>query len=243
MMIRQKQIVYNRTIRAEKPQYIVIHDTGNTSRGANAESHFNYFNTGSRGASADFFVDSTQVLQVNDYTRFYTWHCGDGGGRFGITNGNSVGIEICVNSDGIYDTALKYAAELTKRLMNELHISPECVVRHYDASRKNCPSSMSRNNWEKWYEFKRRLQNEEGFTVTQYEELKEMISNLTAEITKLKNPMIYDYIDENMPNWARPTIAKLVEKGILTGDAEGKLMLDGNMLRMLVINDRAGLYD
>ena len=55
--------------------------------------------------------------------------------------------------------------------------------------------------------------------------------------------MIYDYIDGNMPSWARPTIAKLVEKGILTGDAEGKLMLDGNMLRMLVINDRAGLYD
>ena len=33
-----------------------------------------------------------------------------------------------------------------------------------------------------------------------------------------------------------------MRKGYLKGDNEGKLMLDDNMLRILVINDRAGIY-
>ena len=53
----------------------------------------------------------------------------------------------------------------------------------------------------------------------------------------------YDYIDENMPEWAIPTITKLVDKGFLKGDEEGKLGLTEDLMRLLVINDRAGLYD
>ncbi len=45
-----------------------------------------------------------------------------------------------------------------------------------------------------------------------------------------------------MPEWARPTISKLVDKGYLKGDEEGKLMLNDNMLRILVILDRAGAF-
>lgn len=52
----------------------------------------------------------------------------------------------------------------------------------------------------------------------------------------------YDYIDTNMPEWAAPTIAKLVEKGFLIGDEDGKLGLTEDLMRQLVINDRAGLY-
>ena len=46
MRINKKQIAYNRTPRTQKPVYIVIHDTGNTGKGANAKAHFNYFNGG-----------------------------------------------------------------------------------------------------------------------------------------------------------------------------------------------------
>ena len=53
--------------------------------------------------------------------------------------------------------------------------------------------------------------------------------------------MIYNYIDDNMPDWAKATIQKLASRGGLKGDENG-LNLDENMLRMLVINDRMGLY-
>jgi N-acetylmuramoyl-L-alanine amidase CwlA len=159
MTINKKQIAYNRTKRSQRPQHIVIHDTANKNKGANAEAHFNYFNNGDRQASADFFVDDKQILQVNDYNTYYTWHCGDGKGKNGITNANSIGIEICVNSDGNYDIAFQNAVALTKQLMAELNIPIDRVVRHYDASGKNCPASMSANNWALWNTFKVQLQS------------------------------------------------------------------------------------
>ena len=80
--IEKKQIAYNRTKRNGAIRYIVIHDTGNKSQGANADAHFAYFNGGNRNSSADFFVDDTKILQVNDYTVYKTWHyCGCVGGH------------------------------------------------------------------------------------------------------------------------------------------------------------------
>ena len=75
-----------------------------------------------------------------------------------------------------------------------------------------------------------------------FNELVNAVSDLRTIIDKLANPMIYNYIDKNMPEYARPTIQKLVDKGILQGDENG-LGLTDDLLRVLVINDRAGLYD
>ena len=151
--IEKKQIAYNRAKRTGAICYIVIHDTQNKAKGADADAHFRYFNGGNRGASADFFVDDKTVLQINDYTRYYTYHVGDGKGKYGITNQNSVGIEICVNEDGDYNAAYKNAVLLTKHLMQALSIPDTRVVRHYDASRKNCPASMQKDNWRMWQAF------------------------------------------------------------------------------------------
>ena len=57
-----------------------------------------------------------------------------------------------------------------------------------------------------------------------------------------ENEMIYNYIDGNMPEWARPTIQKLVNKGLLRGNENGELGLNDTMLKIFVVNDRAGIY-
>lgn len=235
------QIKYNRSNRGGTPiKYIVVHDTGNPSRGANATAHYNYFNGGDRSSSADFFVDDTQVLCVNDYYKFYTWHCGDGHGKYGITNRNSVGIEFCINVDSDRDKTLERTAQLVRELMQELNIPIDRVVRHYDASRKNCPQSMSGNGWAQWYKFKEKLKGED-LTMAQYEELKNEISHLTetvkalaTELHDLKHPMIYNYIDKNMPEWAREAVSWAVENGILNGDENG-LNLDDKDLRFITM--------
>ena len=239
------QIKYNRSNRGGTPiKYIVVHDTGNSSRGANATAHYNYFNGGDRSSSADFFVDDTQILCVNDYYKFYTWHCGDGHGKYGITNRNSVGIEFCINVDSDRNKTLERTAQLVRELMQELNIPIDRVVRHYDASRKNCPQSMSGNGWAQWYEFKEKLKGED-LTMAQYEELKnrmdEMSANLTniindmdAKLEKITNPMIYNYIDKNMPEWARSAVSWAVENGILNGDENG-LNLDDKDLRFITM--------
>lgn len=226
------QIAYNRTKRTQPPAYIVVHDTGNPSPGTNARAHYRYFNGGNRGSSADFFVDDQEILCVNDYHAHYTWHCGDGGGKYGITNGNSIGVEMCINADGDYEKAFANTVQCVRRLMTELHIPAERVVRHYDASRKMCPGSFAADGWARWNTFQIQIQG--GLTMTQYEEL-------CARIEKLENKMIYNYIDSNMPVWAHPTVQKLVDAGYLQGDGEG-LHLTDDMLRLLVILDRAGAF-
>lgn len=151
----KKLIKYNFS-RGNKPQYLVIHDTGNSQKGANAQAHYRYFNGGHRGASAHYFVDDQEIIQVvEDHNA--SWHCGDGKGKYGFTNFNSLGIEICINEDGDYKQTLKNTLILIKHLQRKYKIADEWVVRHYDASRKICPKSMSANNWQKWWEFKERL--------------------------------------------------------------------------------------
>ncbi len=54
-------------------------------------------------------------------------------------------------------------------------------------------------------------------------------------------PPVFDTI-EQIPLYARERIRKLVDRGILFGKDSG-LALTEDMVRLLVINDRAGLYD
>jgi len=51
----------------------------------------------------------------------------------------------------------------------------------------------------------------------------------------------YDYVGD-MPPWAQGTVHKLVGNGFLNGDEQGRLNLSADMLRLLVVNDRAGVY-
>lgn len=136
-------------------KYIVIHDTGNENPTATAMAHFNYFDSRYVGASAHYFVDEKEILQIIEDLNT-SWHCGDGKGKYGITNQNSIGIEICIN-DGNYAMEINRTVELTKYLMNKYNIPIENVVRHYDASRKLCPAKLSSNNWKAWFEFKELL--------------------------------------------------------------------------------------
>ena len=62
--------------------------------------------------------------------------------------------------DADEDGYRKDVIELVKELMRELSIPLDCVVRHYDASGKICPQTMSANNWSAWKEFKERLKGE-----------------------------------------------------------------------------------
>ena len=100
-------------------------------------------------------------------------------------------------------------------------------------------------NWTEQKEDNAMTEQERG----KFNALVEAVENLTHTVDKLadrirtlENPMIYNYIDENMPLWARDTIQKLVDKGLLVGDEKG-LHLTDNDLKQFVVNDRAKLYD
>lgn len=112
---------------------------------------------------------------------------------------------------------------------------------------------------------------EEDITMSQYEELlnsintmKEsydnIINQMGAEIKTLRDEkaalvvqigkimavlestMVYNYIDDNMPDWAKEQVQAAVNSGAVQGDETGRLNLSYKDLRQIVREYRAGLY-
>ena len=138
-------------------KYIVLHYTGN--KGDTAKDNGTYFCSGNRGASAHYFVDDNEIIQVVEEYKA-AWSVGDGKGKYNITNQNSISIEMCCNSDcKVSEKTEANALELVKSLMDKYNISINNVVRHYDASRKICPN-WSDDNWQRWSNFKSKLAGE-----------------------------------------------------------------------------------
>ena len=210
--------------RRQPIQYIVVHYTANN--GDRAEGNGNYFAQPNRNASAHYFVDESNIVQsVKDTDT--AWHCGAKSYKhLKCRNDNSIGVEMCSEKDQngqyyINQETQNTAIKLIKVLMEKYSIPIENVIRHYDVTGKICPEPFVRNRVQ-WLNFKQRL-----------------IGNDDKE----EKEMIYNYIDENMPDWAKPTVQKLIDKGALKGNEKGELLLTGTMLRLFVIFDKEGYFD
>lgn len=131
---------YNRVRRVTTVRYVVVHYVGaGTSAPGNALANCKYFSGGNRNASAHYFIDDANIYEYADPSAYATWHCGDGHGRYGITNQNSVGIEVCNNGGPYTQAEIERLAWLVQKLMSDFGVPASHVVRHYDASRKQCP--------------------------------------------------------------------------------------------------------
>ena len=199
-------------LRASKVKYLVIHYTA--GRNDTAENNGQYFAREQVGASAHYFVDENTVVQsVPD--EYVAWHCG--GNVYyhdKCRNSNSIGIEICTKyQDGQYSFA------------------PDAVARAQELTRQlmkkyDIPVDRVIRHWDVTH--KACPAPFVGAGQTAWEEF--------------KGGLIMYQKFENVPDWAKPTVEKLVDKGWLTGDGNGNLNLTNDMVRMLVILDRAGNF-
>lgn len=222
--------------------WICLHFT--SGNGDTAQNNADYFaREGGLNASAHYFVDTERIVQsVKDGDT--AWHCGrERGGSYynDCRNANSIGIEMCsVVRNGVYvipEATMKNAAKLTRELMAKYHIPVSRVCRHYDVTRKNCPEPWIRDP-RLWEKFKTML------TEKEVEDMTEAQTRAIAkqEIANAENAKkVYNTVDA-VPAWGKATVQKLVNKGFLQGDNQGKLALTTDLLRLLVINDRAHLY-
>ena len=121
-----------------KPAYVVIHETDNWSKGANARAHALAMKNGNLAGTVHYYVDSSEIYQTLDHSDG-AWAVGDGKGKYGITNRNSINIEICVNPETDYYKAVDKAEQLAAYLLKQYGWSTDHLKRHYDASRKHCP--------------------------------------------------------------------------------------------------------
>lgn len=133
-----------------KPAYIVIHETDNWSKGADAKAHATAMKNGNLAGTVHYYVDSKSIYQTLDHSDG-AWAVGDGKGKYGITNRNSINIEICVNPETDYYVAVDKAEQLAAYLLKQYGWGTDHLKRHYDASRKNCPRRIQAEG--RWPEF------------------------------------------------------------------------------------------
>lgn len=212
--------------RTQPVKYIVIHYTA--GKNDTALNNINYFKNNTPVASAHYFVDSNEIYTSvpEDDTAY---HCGASSYVHPYCrNANSIGIEMCTSySDGNYyinEKTVKNTVWLTKQLMAKYNIKAENVVRHYDVTGKLCPAPWV-SNPEKWNDFIRQI------SAMEEEAYMDELQALKERVTKLEEPKtIYNWVDENMPEWAREGVNYCIENAIIQGTGEG-LGLDDKDLK------------
>lgn len=146
-------------------KYIVMHYTGNAQKDT-ASNNANYFATGSRSASAHFFVDDTSIYQSVEL-RDTAWHCGCSSGyKTSCRNANSIGIEMCCTAGNykISETTQINAAYLCAEMCKKVGINASAVdtyvLRHYDVvkTNKKCPAQFV-DDPSQWTRFKTWVKN------------------------------------------------------------------------------------
>lgn len=172
----------NRKGFANTPQFIVMHYTANTNKGANAEMHQRYFgraykyidnkyyeNDGTtpfRNGATHVVIDSEEAVEVIPKDEYVP---GAGGGYYLKPNGyksqtplaqrfsyrqnfNSIQYELCVNSDGDWSKTVENAVEIVAIDLIKYDIDPYAIFNHYLINGKMCPVPFLRNP-ERWYKF------------------------------------------------------------------------------------------
>lgn len=202
--------------RAKKVKYIVVHYTANN--GDTARGNGSYFQrTPGLYASAHWFVDEKEaVLSVPE--DFVAWHCG--GTNYvhpECRNSNSIGVELCSRRD--QDGEFYFLPETVD---NAVMLTRELMEKY------NVPPERVIRH----YDVTNKICPAPfvGVGIAEWKTFKELIS--------MKR---YNTVDE-LPTWARPTVQKLIDKGFLNGTDKG-LDLTHDNVRMLVILDRAGVFD
>ncbi len=180
--------------------------------GDTAENNGMYFAREPVGASAHWFVDETTAV-LSVPEDCTAWHCGAGVYLHpNCRNGNSIAIELCSWKDA---QGNYYIPERTLENGQEL---VRKLMKKYGIP------------------MERVLRH---YDVTG-KKCPAPLVEAGAWEEFLEGLMRYDTADA-LPQWGRQTVDKLMEQGFLQGDGQG-LDLSRDMLRMLVILDRAGLF-
>ena len=80
----------------------------------------------------------------------------------------------------------------------------------------------------------------EGLTMTQYEELTERINSLENKVGKPSEK--YNYVDKNLPEWAKDDVQWMLERNIIVGNDKGELELSPIKLWVIAIVARTARY-
>ena len=182
------------------------------------------------GKLADGSVAAVQTLPWNHRG----WHCGSG--RKGSANDTHISFEIC--EDGLTDPAYfqqayQTAVELTAMLCKEYGLDPLAdgvVICHQEGYRRGVASNHGDvDNW-----FPRYGKRMDDFRAD------------VAWAMKMKeedDEMKYYATLKDVPEWYKPAVQKVVDRGALNGTGGGELNVSEDFCRTMTVLDRMGKLD
>lgn len=192
------------------------------------------------GRRADGTVDTYQTLPWN----YRGWHCGRSG------NDTHISFEIC--EDGLADEdyfrqTYQAAVELTAYLCHTYDLDPMApgvVVDHAEGNDLGIASGHSdvRHWWSRFGvtmdDFREDVNNKVKGMIEMTMTKEELQVLINESIDAYRNKNRYEHL-EDVPDWAKPTVEKLVAAGVIKGDGEA-LNLSYDLCRSMVILDRLG---
>lgn len=117
-------------------KYIVIHETDNYGKTANAYNHSQFLLNNPDGNSWHYTVDDS-IIYHHIPDNEIALHAGDYQG-----NKHGIGIELCVNEGSDFEATFDNAARLTARLLKAYDLPINAIKQHYDFSGKDCPKTI-----------------------------------------------------------------------------------------------------
>ncbi|MCL1925350.1 MAG: N-acetylmuramoyl-L-alanine amidase [Defluviitaleaceae bacterium] len=233
-----------------RPDMIVLHNTGGTTQSA-----INTIMNPANQVSYHFIISPNGAITRFVHPDNTAWHAGtnnNGGSQDNSTsripeirqrriNANlfTIGIafgDIMTTRGNITNEAMLACVALIQNLKTQYQITH--VIGHIDVvprHRPDCPGTQF--PWTRLNELLRedpRVIEELRRDMVNLQQRVETLEKFKAENTKRINTM------NEVPEWAVPTIKKLIDRGALQGDGAG-FNLSLEMIRLLVINDRIGL--
>ena len=264
-IIKKTSTTHTGYLKNRSIQYIVLHYTaGTNSKKGTAQAIATMFaNPNNRPASADFIVDDGEIVQYNPNIKDrYTYAVGGKPYTVKYTplactyynkckNNNSISIEMCstkANKKSLQATDTDWSlsanvvdrtVELTKYLMKAYNIPADRVIMHHHVTGKLCPQPWCINprRLDGWNKFKERLTDKKK----EVEDLtKQETEKLIAEMIDKAKPKTYN-TEQEIPEWYKDAYLKV--KPVLKGRAEGQLDLSEDLLRILTLMDRLGIFN
>ena len=201
-------------------------------------------------ARVHYYIDDVSCWQLLDETEI-GWHAGTG--TLGAGNRDTIAIEIIMDGSGsAADAAAEQrAALLAAILLNRYGFGCDRLHTHREWNGKQCPLYLL----PRWEAFREKVSGylntikEEDEAMGILAEVSAMRDKLDAALEKQEDiqGQRYHRLGDITSEYYRPTIDKLINKGVLKGKGgEGEqteIDLSEDAVRLLVILDRTGIFE
>ena len=201
-------------------------------------------------ARVHYYIDDVSCWQLLDETEI-GWHAGTG--TFGAGNRDTISIEIIMDGSGSSADTLseERGALLAAVLLNRYGFGCDRLHTHREWNGKQCPLFLL----PRWEAFKEKVngylkeikEEEEAMGIlAEVNVMRDKLEATLREQEKVQGKR-YHTLGDITSEYYRPTIDKLINKGVLKGKGgdgdDTEIDLSEDAVRLLVILDRTGLFD